>query len=104
MQALPPIPDLSTFFPVTPIVLDLTNACMFTNHQFPYSKTVPETHPLATLGNEIQIRGSPIKIEGSVEDGGTWVHQHMKVMEKGTNNDNVTAKELRGRNGDEPLE
>ena len=38
---------------------------------------------------EIQIRDPPIQIEGSVEDGGTWMHQYMKVMEKGTNNDNV---------------
>ena len=88
MRALPPIPDLSTLLAVTLIVLDLTNASMLTNHQFPNSKNVPETEPLATLYNEIQICGPPIQIEGSVWDGGTWVHQYMKVMEKGTNNDN----------------
>ena len=46
-----PVAGLSTFFRVTPIVLDLTNASMLTNHQFPNSKSVPKTHPLATLGN-----------------------------------------------------
>ena len=51
VRALPPIPNLSTFFPVTPIVLDLTNASMLTNHQFPNSENVPQTHPLATLAN-----------------------------------------------------
>ena len=29
VRALPPIPDFSTLFPVTPIVLDLTIASMF---------------------------------------------------------------------------
>ena len=89
MRALPPIPDLSTFFPVTPIVLDLTNASMLTNHRFPNSKNVPQKHALTSLDNEVQICRPPIEIEGSVEDEGTWVHQYMKVMEKGTNNDNV---------------
>ena len=28
VRALPPIPDLATLFPVTPIVLDLTNVSM----------------------------------------------------------------------------
>ena len=51
LRALPPIPDKSTFFPVTPIVLDLTNASMITNHQFQNSTKVPQTHPLTTLGN-----------------------------------------------------
>ena len=45
VRALLPIPNLSTFFPVKPIVLDLTNASMPTNHQFPNSKNVPQTHP-----------------------------------------------------------
>ena len=74
MRALPPIHDLSTFFPVTPIVLDLTIASKLTNYQFPNSKKIPHTQPLATLGNGSQIRDPPIEIEGSVEDGGTWVH------------------------------
>ena len=89
MRTLPPIFDLSTFLPVTPIVLDLTNASILSNQQFPNSKNVPQTNLLATVGNEIQIRGSAIQIDRSVEDGGTLVHQYMKVMEKGTNNDNV---------------
>ena len=50
MRALPPIPNLSTFFPVTPIVLDLTNASMLTNHEFSNSKNVPQT----PLGNPWQ--------------------------------------------------
>ena len=89
VRALPPIPDLSTFFPVTPIVVDLTNASMLSNHQFSVPKTVPQTHPLATLTNVIQICGPPIQIEQSVEDGDTSVHRYMKVMERGTNIDNV---------------
>ena len=88
VRALAPILDLSTFLPVTPIVLDLTNASMLTSHKILNPKHVPQTHPLAALGNEIHICGPPIQIEGSVEDGGTRVHQYMKVMEKGTNNDN----------------
>ena len=90
MRALPPIPDLSAFLLVTPFVLHLTNVSMLSNNQFPNSKNVPQAQTLANLGNEIQIRGPPNQIEGSVEDGGgTWVHQYMKVMEKGTNYDNV---------------
>ena len=82
--------DPSTFFTVTPIVLDLTNASILTNHQFPNSKEKPHKHtPGQPLAMEVQIRDTPIQIEGSVEDGGTWVHQYMKVMEEGTNNDNV---------------
>ena len=45
--------------------------------------------PWQPLAMEIQIRDPQIQIEGSVEDGGTWIHQYMNVMEKGTNNDNV---------------
>ena len=50
--------------------------------------------PWQPLAMEIQIRKPPIQIEGSVEDRGTWVHQYMKVMEKGTNNDNVGQRSL----------
>ena len=89
MLALPPIPDLSTFFPVTPIVLDLTNASMLTNHKFQIPKISHKHTAWQPLAMEIQIRDPLIQIEGNVEDGGTCVHQYMKVMEKGTNNDNV---------------
>ena len=50
MQALQSIPDFSTFFPETPIVLNLTSASMFHKLQSPKFLQVP----LATLGHKIQ--------------------------------------------------
>ena len=50
VQALRPIPDFSTLFPVTPIVLDLTSASMFHKIQSPKFLQVP----LVTLGHKIQ--------------------------------------------------
>ena len=59
MRALPPIPDFSILFPVTSIVLDLTNACMLYKTQDPkflqfqilakQSKQIPEVHPWQPL-------------------------------------------------------
>ena len=95
VRALPPIPDLSTFFHVTSIVLDLTNASMLTNHQFQnFQKYPTNAHPGQPLAMEIEIRDPPIRIEGNFDDGGTWVHQYMKVMEKGANNDYVRQRSL----------
>ena len=64
----------------------------FHAYQSPISKFQKMSHkhtPWQPLAMEIQIRDPPIRIEGDVEDGGTWVHRYMKVMEKGTNNDNL---------------
>ena len=41
MPGLPPIPDFSILFPVTPIVLDLTNAFMLDKTQNPKFLQVP---------------------------------------------------------------
>ena len=59
MRALLPIRDLSTLFPVTPIVLDLTSASMFHQIQSPKFMQVA----LATLGHKIQTNpvGTPLK-------------------------------------------
>ena len=71
VRTLQPIPDLFTFFPVTPIVLDLTNDSMLSNHPLPKSKNVQQTKPLPPLGNELLIRGPPIHIDERAEDGDT---------------------------------
>ena len=58
MRALLPIPDFSTLFPVTPIVLDLTIASMFHQIQSPKFLQVP----LVTPGHKIQTNpvGTPL--------------------------------------------
>ena len=61
----------------------------FHAYQSPISKSqkCPTNTP---LGNPWQWKSKydpPIPIEGSVEDGGTLIHEYMKVMEKATNND-----------------
>ena len=61
MRALPPIPDFSTLFPVTPIVLDLTIASMFHQIQSPKFLQVPLVAP----GHKIQINpvGTPLAVK-----------------------------------------
>ena len=58
VRAPPPIPDFSTLFPVTPIVLALTSDSMCHKIQCPKFLQVP----LATLGHEIQTNpvGTPL--------------------------------------------
>ena len=58
MRALPPIPDFSTLFPVTPIVLDLTIASMIHRIQSPKFLQVP----LVTPGHKIKTNpvGTPM--------------------------------------------
>ena len=69
MRALPPVLDFSTFFPVNPIVLNLTKASMLSNFQFSNWKGIPQAHPLAAFGNEIQIRDPPVQNQERGEDG-----------------------------------
>ena len=58
MRALPPIPDFSTFFSVTPIVLDLTSDSMLYKTQRPKFLQVP----LLTPDDRIQTNpvGAPV--------------------------------------------
>ena len=58
MRALPPIPDFSTLFPVTPIALDLTIAATF--HQIQSTKFLQV--PLVARGHNIQTNpvGTPL--------------------------------------------
>ena len=85
MRSVPPILNLSTFFPVSLIVHDLTKAFMISDCPFLNSKSIPQAHPLVTLGNQIQIRGPP-------NQTGLGYHEYMEFMEKGTN-DNVWQRE-----------
>ena len=62
VRALPPIPDFSTLFPVTPIVLDLTNDSMIYKNENPkflqvqslgtQSTQILEEHPWKPLQEE----------------------------------------------------
>ena len=56
-----------------------------------HSESVYHKHnPWQTLAMKSKTRGRPpFQIEERVEDGDIWVHQYMKVMERGTNHDNV---------------
>ena len=58
MRALPPIPDFSSLFPVTPIVLDLISASMLYKTQSPKFLQVP----LVTPDHRIQTNpvGTPL--------------------------------------------